>query len=82
LDQQIAAHPHDAFWQVVRLLRAQLDGMYEGYAAAITAAQAAGSHAKLLSKQDMLFLNSNGACVWACVRAGCAAAAARLVWRP
>lgn len=60
LTQQVAAHPSDPFWQVVGLLQAQLDGLYEGYAAAITAAQAAGQQTELLTRDDVLFLNSNG----------------------
>lgn len=63
LAQQVAAHPTDPFWQVVGLLQAQLDGLYAGYAAAIAAAQAAGQQAELLSRDDILFLNSNGECV-------------------
>jgi hypothetical protein len=44
----------------VGLLQAQLDGLYEGYAAAVAAAQAAGQQMELLSRDDVLFLNSNG----------------------
>lgn len=58
--QQVAAHPADPFWQVVGLLQAQLDGLYEGYAAAIKAARAAGQDTELLTREDVLFLNSNG----------------------
>jgi hypothetical protein len=60
LNKQVAAHPSDPFWQVVGLLQAQLDGLYEGYAAAVSAARAAGQEAELLSRKDMLFMNSNG----------------------
>lgn len=60
LNQQVAARPSDAFWQVVGLLQSQLDGLYEGYAAAIAAAQAAGQQVELLTRDDVLFLNSNG----------------------
>lgn len=60
LNKQVAAHPSDPFWQVVGLLQAQLDGLYEGYAAAIEAARAAGQEVELLSRDDMLFMNSNG----------------------
>jgi hypothetical protein len=60
LNQQVAAHPSDSFWQVVGLLQSQLDGLYEGYAAAIAAAQAAGQQVEVLTRDDVLFLNSNG----------------------
>lgn len=60
LNKQVAAHPSDPFWQVVGLLQAQLDGLYEGYAAAIAAARDAGHDIELLSRDDVLFMNSNG----------------------
>lgn len=60
LNNQVSAHPSDPFWQVVGLLQAQLDGLYQGYTAAIAAARAAGQEAELLSREDMLFMNSNG----------------------
>eukprot|EP00775_Hariotina_reticulata_P011811 gene11811-11955_t len=66
LKQQAAAHKHDPFWQVVVLLQAQVDGLYEGYAAAMTAAEAEASAAgkqlevSPLGREDIIFLNSNG----------------------
>jgi hypothetical protein len=60
LNKQVAAHPSDPFWQVVGLLQAQLDGLYDGYAAGIAAARAAGQEVELLSRDDVLFMNSNG----------------------
>lgn len=63
LEQQVQEHTADPFWQVVGLLQAQLNGLYEGYAAAILAARAAGHEVELLSRDDVVFLNSNGEAV-------------------
>jgi len=70
--QQVSQHPADPFWQVVGLLQVQLDGLYQGYAAAIKAAQAAGQDAELLSRDDVLFLNSNGEQCWLVCSSCCA----------
>jgi len=47
LKQQAAAHRKDPYWQVVALSQAQVDGLYAGYAAAMTAAEAAAAAAGL-----------------------------------
>ncbi|KAF6260696.1 laminin A [Scenedesmus sp. NREL 46B-D3] len=62
LRQQVAANPDDAYWQVQGLLLAQLDGLYEGYNAAMAAADAAGTlpAGEWLSRESIMFLNSNG----------------------
>lgn len=68
LRQQAAApaHSQDPFWQSVGLMQAQLDGLYLGYDAAMDAAEAAGGAAaaaaagERLSRDGILFLNSNG----------------------
>lgn len=66
LKQQAAAHKHDPYWQVVTLLQAQVDGLYAGYSAAMTAAEAAAAAAgqqlevPRLGRDDIIFLNSNG----------------------
>lgn len=62
LRQQVAAHPDDAYWQVQGLLLAQLDGLFAGYDAAMAAADAAGTlpEGEWLSREAIMFLNSNG----------------------
>jgi hypothetical protein len=62
LRQQVAAHPGEAYWQVQGLLLAQLDGLYDGYNAAMAAAEAAGTlpAGEWLSRESIMFLNSNG----------------------
>jgi hypothetical protein len=62
LRQQVAANPDDAYWQVQGLLLAQLDGLFDGYDAAMAAAEAAGTlpAGEWLSRESIMFLNSNG----------------------
>eukprot|EP00882_Tetradesmus_deserticola_P007826 GHRQ01008238.1.p1 GENE.GHRQ01008238.1~~GHRQ01008238.1.p1 ORF type:complete len:602 (+),score=264.47 GHRQ01008238.1:263-1807(+) len=62
LRQQVASRPGDAYWQVQGLLLSQLDGLYEGYSAAMAAADAAGTlpAGEWLSRESIMFLNSNG----------------------
>ncbi|WIA33202.1 hypothetical protein OEZ86_006348 [Tetradesmus obliquus] len=62
LRQQVAANQQDTYWQVQGLLLAQLDGLYEGYDAAMAAADAAGTlpAGEWLSRDAIMFLNSNG----------------------
>jgi hypothetical protein len=62
LRQQVAANSDDAYWQVQGLLLAQLDGLFDGYDAAMAAAEAAGTlpAGEWLSRESIMFLNSNG----------------------
>ncbi|KAF8067359.1 Acsf3 [Scenedesmus sp. PABB004] len=76
LRRQAAARASDPYWRVMALLLAQLDGLWEGYDAAMTAAAAASAaaareagggaaagaphHEHRLTREGVVFLNSNG----------------------
>jgi hypothetical protein len=58
---QVASHPSCSYWAAVGLMLAQYDGLVEGYLAAADQAAAAGVPGRLpLSREDLLFLHSNG----------------------
>lgn len=57
----MAAHPACSYWSAVGLMLAQYDGLVEGYLAAAGQAAAGGVTGRVpLSREDLLFLHSNG----------------------
>eukprot|EP00879_Flechtneria_rotunda_P007490 GHRR01007858.1.p1 GENE.GHRR01007858.1~~GHRR01007858.1.p1 ORF type:complete len:452 (+),score=148.73 GHRR01007858.1:378-1733(+) len=60
LHQQVAANQQDPYWQVVGLLLGQFDGLYAGYWTAMGAEAGNNGSDRILAREEVLFLNSNG----------------------
>jgi hypothetical protein len=58
---QVSRHQKDPYWQAIGLLLAQNEGLAQGYTARAASEPEGSDVVGQLSKDDLLFLSSNGA---------------------